>query len=141
MWMAILAMAFYALEIAITDLKLGTISPRLMTLYYSSGVAIFALVSLLISREQITVPSGTTTWFVILMILSSFVAATAHFIAIHEGLGTARMSLAYAFLPVAGALYISFFKRELPSWNLILACVLAGIALYLVSSSEEPASL
>lgn len=134
-------MAFYALEIAITDAKLTMIPPRLITLYYSAGVALFALISLLVSREQITVPSSGVAIFVVLMILSSFIAASAHFEAINQGIGTARLTLVYAFLPVAGAIYSSILKRELPSVNLIAACGLAAVALYLVSITQKPLPL
>ena len=137
-WFAILAMAFYALEIAITDAQLTAIPPRLITLYYSAGVAVFALISLLISREPITAPSTNTGIFLTLMILSSFIAASAHFEAINQGIGTARLTLAYAFLPVAGAVYTAILKKEIPSMNLIVACVLAALALYLVSITQKP---
>lgn len=131
-------MAFYALEIAITDAQLTAIPPRLITLYYSAGVAVFALISLLISREPITAPSTNTGIFLTLMILSSFIAASAHFEAINQGIGTARLTLAYAFLPVAGAVYTAILKKEIPSMNLIVACVLAALALYLVSITQKP---
>ncbi|MSR67882.1 hypothetical protein EXS65_03620 [Candidatus Peribacteria bacterium] len=141
MWIPIIAMMFYALEIAITDMKLSALPPRLTTLYYSSGVAFFALISLLVSREEITAPNSSVSVFVGLMILSSFIAANAHFESISQGIGTARLTLVYAFLPVAGALYSAMFKRELPSLNLIAACALAGLALYLVSTTQKPLPL
>ncbi len=140
-WFAIVAMAFYALEIAITDARLGSVPPRLITLYYSAGVAFFALISLLISREQITAPTSNTGVFLVLMILASFVAASAHFEAINQGIGTAKLTLVYAFLPIAGAVYSALFKKEMPSLNLIIACILAGLALYLVSTTQKPLDL
>lgn len=140
-WFAIVAMAFYALEIAITDARLGSVPPRLITLYYSAGVAFFALISLLISREQITAPTSNTAVFLVLMILASFVAASAHFEAINQGIGTAKLTLVYAFLPIAGAVYSAMFKKEMPSLNLIIACILAGLALYLVSTTQKPLDL
>ncbi len=140
-WISIVAMAFYALEIAITDVKLSAIPPRLMTFYYSAGVALFAFMSLLLSREQISTPSSPVMFFVGLMIMSSFIAAAAHFTAISQGIGTARLTLVYAFLPVAGAIYSALFKRELPSLNLVAACLLAALALYLVSTTQKPLPL
>lgn len=137
-WLAVVAMAFYALEIAITDARLSSISPRLLTLYFSSGVALFAFISLLFSREQITTPSVNAMTFLILMIIASFVGASAHFEAINQGVGTAKITLVYAFLPVAGAIYSAIIKKEMPSLNLIVACVLAGAALYLVSTTQKP---
>ncbi len=141
MTFSILAMAFYALEIAITDAKLTMIPPRLITLYYSAGVALFAVISLVISREPITAPSSGVAVFLVLMILASFIGASAHFEAINQGVGTARLTLVYAFLPVAGAVYSAILKKELPSLNLIAACVLAALALYLVSITQKPLPL
>ena len=134
-------MAFYALEIAITDTKLTMVPPRLITLYYSAGVAILAFISLLIAREPITIPTSSMSIFLGLMILTSFIAATAHFTAIAEGIGTAKLTLVYSFLPIAGSLYSALIKKELPSLNLIAACVLAGFALYLVSITQKPLPL
>lgn len=141
MWMAIIAMAFYALEIAITDAKLGSIPPKLITLYYSAGVAMFALVSLLISKEQVAAPSSSVSFFIFLMILASFIAATAHFEALNQGIGTAKLTLAYAFLPVVGSLYSIVLKKEFPTWNLLLAWCFAATALYLVSMSQKSINL
>lgn len=140
-WFAIVAMAFYALEIAITDARLSSVPPRMITLYYSAGVALFAFISLLVSREQITAPTASTSTFLVLMILASFVAASAHFEAINQGIGTARLTLVYAFLPIAGAVYSAIFKKEVPSVNLVIACLLAGVALYLVSITQKPLPL
>ncbi|MEQ1849144.1 MAG: EamA family transporter [Candidatus Peribacteraceae bacterium] len=137
MMTAILAMAFYALEITITDLKLGHVPAQLLTFLYASGVAIFALVNMLSHKETLTMPNAATWGFVATMVFVSFVASSAHFQALHDGIGTAKLTIAYAFLPVVGAVYVALLKKEMPSVNLILACVLAGISLYLVSKIQN----
>ncbi len=136
MWMALIAMAFYALEISITDQKLSSISPRLLTLIYASGVALFSFLSLVVQPEQTGAPSANQLGFISLMILASFIAASAHFEALHSGIGTAKLTLAYAFLPVAGALHSVVFRKEIPSLGLVLAWCFAVAALYLVSVSK-----
>ncbi len=138
MWIALIAMAFYALEIAITDFKLSAISPRLLTLMYSVGVATFAFISLIFNPARVGAPHANQMSFIASMIIVSFIAASAHFYAINQGIGTTRLTLVYALLPVAGSLYILILKRELPSWNLIIAYILAAIALYLVSKTYNP---
>ncbi len=140
MWIAIIAMAFYALEISITDLKLSQISPRLLTLIYSLGVALVSLISLLIEPAHSGAPNVNQITFIVLMVIASFIGASAHFEALHGGIGTAKLTLAYAFLPVAGALHSVIFKKEIPSLGLVAAWLLAVLSLYLVSISK-PISL
>lgn len=137
MWFAIIAMGFYALEIAISDLKLSEISPRLLTFYYSLGVAICALISMILNHDSVVLPAKNSIVFVIIMVLTSFVAATAHFYAISSGIGTSKLSLAYAFMPVTGIILMLIFRKELPSLEIIIGCVLAVVALYLVSANER----
>ncbi len=74
-----LAMLFYALEIALTDWKLSSISPRLLTLCFSLGVAICAAITLVIDHEKIVMPQGWQWAFILLMIAASYIAALAHF--------------------------------------------------------------
>lgn len=141
MWFAIIAMSFYALEIAISDLKLSDISPRLLTFYYSLGVAICALVSMILNHDSIVLPAKNSFVFVIIMILASFVAATAHFYAISSGVGTSKLSLTYAFMPVAGIILMLIFRRELPTLEIVIGCILAVVALYLVTASDKTTTL
>lgn len=141
MWFAIIAMGFYALEIAISDLKLSAISPRLLTFYYSLGVAICAFISMILNHDSIVLPVKNSIIFVIIMVITSFIAATAHFYAISSGVGTSKLSLTYAFMPVAGIILMLLFRRELPTLEIVIGCVLAVVALYLVTASDKTTTL
>ena len=141
MWFAIIAMSFYALEIAISDLKLSDISPRLLTFYYSLGVAICALISMVLNNDSIVFPAKHNIVFLMILILSSFVGATAHFYAINGGIGTSKLSLTYAFMPVAGIILMLIFRRELPTLEIVIGCILAVVALYLVTASDKTTTL
>lgn len=137
---ALVAMAFYAVEIVITDLQLGKIPARVVTLMYATGVAILAGTSLLIFPEKEFVWPSRKEWgFVVLMVIVSFVAATTHFLALHNKAGSTTMGAYYSLLPVTAALLIYFFAKEqqLPSWRMVLAWVLGAIAIYLVSTEKK----
>jgi drug/metabolite transporter (DMT)-like permease len=140
MMTAIVAMAFYAIEITIADLKLSHIPPQLMTFFYASGIAVISFISVISNRENFVRPDAVSVGFILLMIFVSFIAASAHYQSIYEGIGSARLSLAYACLPVTSLVLVTIIKKEIPSFNLILACILAGIALYLVSLSHSTES-
>lgn len=136
MLMPLLAMVFYSLEIALTDWKLTSLSPRLLTFLYSTGVAIFALVMLIMARETNTMPDTKQSFFVFLMIVASFLAASAHFQALTTGTSAVTLSLTYAFMPVMASIFIAIFKQQLPSAQLIFAWLLSIAALYLVGTAK-----
>ncbi|MFA6039410.1 MAG: EamA family transporter [Candidatus Peribacteraceae bacterium] len=136
MLMSLLAMVFYSLEIALTDWKLSSISPRLLTFLYSTGVAIFALLTLILARETHSMPDTKQSVFVFLMIFSSFVAASAHFQALTTGTSAVTLSLTYAFMPVMASIFIAIFKFQFPSLQLIFAWILSIAALYLVGTAK-----
>lgn len=136
MWLSIIAMAFYALEIAITDWKLSAISPRLLTFFYSAGVAVFSLGSIIYAREMHAAPDGKQSAFIILMILASFIAASAHFQALTTGTSAVKLTMVYMLLPVAASFYIFLFKQQLPDIKIIFAWLLSAIALYLLSTAK-----
>lgn len=131
-----IAMAFYALEIAVTDWKLTSISPRLLTLCYALGVAICAAVSLSMQSIEIKMPQGNQWIFVLLMIAASYIAASAHFNALTEQSGAVMLTMFYCLMPVAASLYMAIFKWELPSFRMVAAWLVAALALYLLSTSE-----
>ncbi len=131
-----MAMLFYAMEIALTDHKLSNITPRLLTLCYALGVAICAAIGLLFQHEKIHMPQATQWIFVILMILASFIAASAHFEALHKGSGAVKLTMFYCLMPVAASFYMAIFKWECPNYKTIGAWLLAATALYLLSSDE-----
>lgn len=130
-------MAFYALEISITDWKLTNISPRLLTLLYSVGVAIFSLISLILAKETHAIPDLRQSIFILLMIFASFVAASAHFQALTIGTGAVRLTMVYMLLPVVATFYMFILKSEVPGFRYILAWIFAGIALYLISTVKN----
>ena len=136
MLMSLLAMAFYSLEIALTDWKLSAFSPRLLTFLYSTGVAVFALVTLVLARETHSMPDAKQSIFVFLMIFASFVAASAHFQALTTGTSAVTLSLTYAFMPVMASFFMAIFKFQLPSLQLVSAWILSIAALYLVGTAK-----
>lgn len=137
MWISIVAMAFYALEIAITDWKLSSISPRLLTLFYSLGVALFSLASILIARGNHAMPDMKQMGFVVLMILASFIAASAHFHALTTGTGAIKLTMVYMLLPVAASFYMFIFKLQIPDLKIVAAWALSVVALYLLSTAKS----
>lgn len=140
MMFSLMAMFFYAVEIVTTDLKLSEMNPRLTTFFYATGVGVLSGVSLLLFPiEDTDWPKGSSVWmFVALMVGASFVAATAHFFALHEKSGAAVMTTYYALLPVtASVLVFTFSNQELPSLRMVLAWILAAIAIYLVTTDAN----
>lgn len=133
--LCVLAMVFYGLEISVADWKLTRISPRLLTFCYALGVATLAGVGLLVDWPE-TVPRGKEWSFVGLMVLASFVAALAHFAALHEGAGAVSLTLVYCLLPVVASLFAAVFKGEIPTLRLVLAWVAAAVALALISGNR-----
>ena len=131
-----LAMAFYALEIAVADWKLTSVSPRFLTLCYSLGVAICAAISLSFGGNEIKLPQGSQWAFVLLMIIASFIAALSHFKALHEQSGAVMLAMFYCLMPVMASLYMALFKWELPNFRTAAAWLVAALALYLLSTSE-----
>ena len=131
--LCILAMTFYALEIALTDWKLSKISPKAITLFYALGVATLAGINLIFAKE-IKFPQGTEWGFTALMVVVSFVAALAHFAAIHNGCGAVTMF--YCLMPVVASLFSVLFKLESPDWRTAAAWILAVLALYLASTGK-----
>ena len=132
-----MAMLFYALEIAIADWKLSDVSPRLLTLLYSSGVATYAAISLLISHDSVKAPEGYQWIFIAILITSSFIAAVSHFEALNHESGAVMLTLFYCLMPVAASFYMALFKREMPGMRVIVAWLIAGLALYLLSTGEK----
>lgn len=133
----ILAMLFYALEIAVADWKLTSVSPRFLTLCYSLGVAICAAISLLVGNSPIKTPQGYQWFFVALLIGASFIAAVSHFEALHHESGAVMLTMFYCLMPVAASFYMACFKREVPNLRIVLAWIVAAVALYLVSTSKS----
>lgn len=132
-----LAMLFYALEIALTDWKLSNISPRFLTFCFSLGVAICAAVMLAFDRGKIVMPQGYQWIFILLMIASSFVAALAHFEALHRQSGAVMLAMFYCLMPVAASFYTALFKSALPNYRVMLAWLVAALALYLLTTGEK----
>ena len=130
------AMAFYALEIAFTDWKLTSVSPRFLTLCFSAGIAICAAVSLCVKRQEIKMPHGWQWSFILLMVAASYVAALAHFKALNEQAGAVMLTMFYCLMPVAASLYMALFQWELPKFRTVAAWLIAAVALYLLSTSE-----
>lgn len=98
----------------------------------------YFLFSYFTSEEETRLPTGNEWWYVVLMVAASFIAASAHFYALNQRATAVVMCTFYALLPVTASLLVFVFsKRELPSWKVILAWVLAAVAVYLVASEKE----
>lgn len=133
------AVAFYALEIFITDWKLSHISPRFLTLCYALGVAIFAFIGVLsLKPGQVITPNGKDWVFIILMIIASFGGAISHFFALNRSTGTIALTIYYMLLPVAGSIYVYIFRGNIPSIRIVIAWLLAGIAVILITTAKMP---
>jgi drug/metabolite transporter (DMT)-like permease len=132
----LVAMAFYALEIAITDWQLSGLPPRLVTFLYAIGVATCAGVRLLF-EDRLVAPTGRQWIFVGLMVAASFLAATAHFEAIHRQAGAVVLTLAYCLMPVAASIYMALFAGRLPTLRTAIAWVIAALALYVLATAPE----
>lgn len=130
-----LAMTGYALEIAVTDWKLARVSPRLLTFGYSLGVATLAAMSLLHGRESLIAPSAREWPFVGLMVIASFLAAWAHFAALHEGASAPVLAMFYCVMPMAASGWMFLFTGEIPSARMLLAWLFGAVALYLASTA------
>ncbi len=133
----VVAMAFYALEIAFTDWKLTNISPRLLTFFFSAGVAVCAAIGLAVDHQELCMPQRSQWIFVLLMIAASFVAALAHFRALNEQSGAVMLTMFYCLMPVAASLYMACFRREVPNLRTMLAWAVAAFALYLISTGKK----
>ena len=70
------------------------------------------------------------------MILASFVAAVAHFAALHAGAGAVVLTLCYCLLPVVASVFGVLAKGECPESRLVLGWVAAVVALVLVSGGK-----
>lgn len=128
----------YAIEIAVTDIKLKHLSSQFLTLCYSMGVAVIAIIMMIITRERITaIPSKSECLYIGVMIFFSFVAAIAHFLALHYGAGATKISMSYAMLPAIIALMAYIFKKETPEPRLVAAWILIGVAIYLTCTSKQ----
>ncbi len=133
---SLLAMAFYALEISITDWRLTNLSPRLLTACYAVGVAVFSLTALFLTQEKISNPTGRQSIWILLMVMASFFAASAHFQALHLKAGALQLTLIYCMLPVAASLYTAVFEHKFPSFQMIVAWILASLSLYLIATTR-----
>jgi drug/metabolite transporter (DMT)-like permease len=136
MMMSFLAMAFYALEIVLTEWQLTNLSPRLLTFLYSTGVALFALSTLFLARETHSLPTSKESIFVLLMVFCSFLAASAHFQALTTGTSAVKLSMFYALMPVMASIFAAILEHKYPSLHLFFAWILASAALYLVAIAK-----
>lgn len=136
MFMCVIAMLFYALEITITDLKLTSLPPKFITACYAVGMAIFSLTTLFFYKTSIVTPDLKQSSFIFLMIVASFIAASSHFQALHQNVGTLTLTMAYSLMPVAAALFTAIFEHKFPSLQIVVAWLLGGGALYLIGTAK-----
>lgn len=130
------AMLFYGLETAVADWKLRDVHPRVLTFLYAVGVAVFAGVYLLFADKP-RWPKGGEWGYVAFLIVASFIAAVAHFMAINLKAGAVTLTLFYSLLPVVAALFTAVVKGELPTLRTVLAWLLAAAALALVATGQK----
>ena len=74
--------------------------------------------------------------FYILMIIASFVAATAHFFAIHNNAGAIALTMFYSVMPVIASIFIFIFRGDTPSPLMIVSWVFAAISLLFLSIAQ-----
>lgn len=129
-------MAFYALEISLTDWKLSELPPRLLSVFYAIGVGIFAVIALQLTTKEITLPNASQWIVLICMIICGALATWTNFAALHNNLGATRLTLLYCLIPVVAQLFTFILNRELPSIHLVGAWLLATGSLYLVSIAK-----
>jgi drug/metabolite transporter (DMT)-like permease len=81
-------------------------------------------------------PQGHEWWWVIAMATMSFVGGWSHFAALNAHSGAVKLGMFYMMLPVAASLPKLVLKGELPTCKMIIAWILVGVAIWLISSDQ-----
>ncbi len=126
-----LAALLYATEIVITDKHLSRVSPVLLTGLFGLGIMLAAVPGIVSAYQNgsLQSPSGHQWTLIAAVAILSFFADWSHFSALERRAGSAVLATFYMLLPVI----CSLLKFQLPSSNMILAWLLGGVALFLVS--------
>lgn len=130
-----IAMTFYAVEMTITDKRLQDVHPRFLTLCYSGIIFVLTLIWLAQNRDEVELPKGSKWVPIILMGVVSFIAAHAHFSALHKNAGAVQLGLYYALLPVVASLVDVAITRELPSIRIVIGWLLGAASLWCVTGA------
>lgn len=128
-----LASVMYAAEIVIADRYLRHIAPSVMTFCLGLGVAIcalpFALYNVCCNKaDVITMPTGREWILIAAMVIVSFAADWAHFVALKANAGATILATFYLMIPVI----CTMMKGEVPPARMLCAWALLGVALFLV---------
>ena len=129
--LCVLASLLYSGEIVGTDKYLEKTSPVMTTFFVGLFVAIFAAPTALVGLQNGSshFPSYREIMIIGAVALCSFLADWAHFAALHHKAGTVELAMFYMLIPVI----CSIMEMRAPSWHMIVAWVLGGIALLIVS--------
>ena len=144
---SVIAMILYSSEVVTTDLKLSKMNPWNMTFLYGLGTAIVSIPFVYWYSGSgpetiVSWPSRPNEWgYVLLVCLFAAGGAWANFSALHHEAGAVVLCTVYMLLPVAAALIMAALGHHgFPSWRLMLAWALAGVALYLVGVDSAHSS-
>lgn len=127
----VLACVFYAGEVVMVDKWLSHTSPIMITMLFGAGIAIFAVPGVLqgVQSGSIAMPSWKEVMLILGIAFVAFLADWFHFAALNQRVGAVVIATSYVLIPVA----CSIMKWESPSLKMIVAWILGGIALYLIS--------
>lgn len=129
--LCMLAALLYAGEVTTVDRWLTHISPVVMTMIFGISIGIFSVPGVLqgMQSKTITLPDWKEVIIIVAIAFISFLADWTHFAALSQKAGGTTVATFYVFIPI----FCSIMKWEAPSWRMLGAWVLGGIALYLIS--------
>lgn len=128
----LLASVLYTFELAVTDRQLPRVSPIALTGLFGICIAASAIPGAITSYRQgeLELPRGREWILIAVLGALSFLADWCHFSALHYRAGSAVLATFYLVLPVT----CSILLWEPPSLRRVVAWILGGIAILLVSS-------
>jgi drug/metabolite transporter (DMT)-like permease len=135
----LLAAAFYAGEMVITDNRLTKMSPVVLTFLTSLGMTVFTLCLMVYDHSYWAQIKTATTheWYGIgLLVLACCLGALCHYGSLHKDTGATMLALFYVLLPV----FAAAMKFEKPTPKMIFAWILAGVSCYIASTILSEAS-
>lgn len=142
--LCIIASAMYATEIVLTEKYLKGVSSVVLTMLLGATIVIFGIPFALYTghtngvevhnpkadsvTSSLKLPTMRQIGILILVSGFSFLADWAHFEALKRHASSAALATFYVLIPVI----CTAIKGEWPSWKMIAAWILGGVALYLI---------
>lgn len=129
--LCILASLLYSAELIGTDRYLDKTSPIITTFFLGVFIALFAAPAALegLRNGSVNLPSYKEIAIIAAVAICSFLADWSHFAALHYKAGTVELAMFYLLIPVI----CSVIEMRIPSMNMIVAWILGGAALLIVS--------